>query len=777
MTIAELIKERFPDRSFLKSDRKQAGKILKADGVDAAAAWLGSRPIPKGNFCPPAKCLILDFSRPLHEWPISRCSYNVQQYIYNLSSEQRKAEAEIELTSSKDHEAWFKRTGVDNAGYTHVQGLNKIFQNAFATYDGVVKKVANRNEKLKKRAAEDAEKAEREGRQPKEFKLLEAFDEDGFLKEKPGVNRCIWTYQTISPVPYDAKRHPQVAVPPNCVQAEPQAYVDRLSIPEGAPGHVPQWQRDAGLLSEKNNKRMRSWYSYHNNKDKPNRNTVRGKDECLALGASGAILVVITLGEDWVLLDIRGLLRNSFYRKVVRTKQVTTTKGLLDLFTGDPTLDPEREEVTFIYKEDTIPVFSRMPIREKKAPELFLNLTAPRDGIVRPLGIVSIDLGVTNPAAMNYYHLYRDGEEKIEPKLLGKDFLPPYILNKMADYRKRSDRLEERLLEQAIASLTEAEQAECKEVYGTRGPEYAAFIVDKLGVRPDLPWSLMSNWTTYITDDLIAQGKSPSTFHEFTVCPKGSGKKKKKKSGGAQQEVGEQKIPLQIKEKPTDGDWAHRYARKKLSEETREHLNEALWKLKRSSRDYARLSQQKRDLAREATNWVVKQTRTITSTYNVVVVVENINVVFFHGSGKREVGWDRFFFRKKENRWFVQALHKALTELAAHRGIWVVESAPFYTSLRCINCGYIDARNRCGEEFRCFQCGQCYHADLEVAPHNILYVAMQGESIKKPNPNKESDGAAKKAEDATPECAVLAPKKRKGAASGEVSTPAAEALA
>lgn len=777
MTTIELREKHFPKIKFRNSDLRQAGKLLKNSGEDAAVVYLSEqhKSPPKGNFCPPAKCEIVGFSRPLSEWPIARVSANIQRYIYDLSREDRAKEGTFRLNKD-EYKAWFQRTGVDNAGYTCVQGLDKMFKNALHTYDGVVTKVENRNKKLKKRAEKEVEKAENEGREVKKFEPENAFNEEGFLKEKPGVNPSIWTYQQISPEPYNPNKHPQVKLSPGYAQSEPKLYTDRLAIPEGDPGHVPQWQRDEGLLSENTHKRMRAQYSHHNSKVKPNRKTVRDKDECFALGAHGALVAVIAIGEDWVAFDLRGLLRSVYWRNVIQTKQMTTMTDLLKLFTGDPTIDPLRNEITFIYKEDVIPIFSLEPLREKKGRDQLLKLTAPKNGVFDFIAVASVDLGVINPAAMSYSRLRQDAAGKFEIDELAREFLPPPVLDQLGCYRQQWDRMEGRFKEQALATLTEAVQAEYREVYGRKGDDYAKFLVEKLqltGVY--LPWDQMSSWTTYITDALLERKDSPANYHQFVVQDKGK-KKGKKKEGqeGAKSE-------LKLKEKPSDWDWAYRYCRKQLSEETRKLFNEALWQVKRTSPEYARLSKQKKDLARQVANHIVRQARKFAVTQTLVVIVENINVVFFHGTGKRTAGWDQCFVHKKENRWFVQAIHKALTEIAMHKGIWVIEAAPYYTSLHCPKCEHIDSDNRCGEEFRCLKCGYVGHADRDVATYNIRFVALRGESLKKP----KKIATAEQQGDATPEyVSAVAEKPRKNAmckkrkrASGEVAIVEAEALA
>lgn len=769
MTLTELRDKHFYKIKFRRFDLQQAGKILKREGEDAAFLYLRKQqqeaPL-KGDFRPPAKCEIVDWSRPVKEWPIAIASANMQEYVYGLSKAERDQVTKFAL-ASQEYADWFARTGVDNAGYTHVQGLNKSFNNAFRTYDGVARKVANRNEKRKLKAERDAERAIRQGREPEVFEPEDAFDERGFLKQKPGINPSIWTYQQVSPVPYDPALHSRAAekLGPRYQRAEPAAYADRLAIPEGEPGHVPQWQRDAGLLSTNKHKRMRAPYSWHNNKPKPNRRTTRTAEECRALGAPGAILAVIEIGEDWLAVDLRGLLRSAYYRDILSPKEVPTAAELLKLFTGDPTIDPARNEVTFIYKEDVVPILKRKPLREREGRKKLLDLTAPVNGVRDFIAIASIDLGVTNPAAMSYSRLRQDAAGEFEVDELAREFLPPDILDQCTRYHRRWDEMKARFKEQALRTLSEADQAECEAVFYRTGDQYAADLAHALQLDvAALPWAQMSSRTTYITDALLARGGSPATYHNFVHSERKKGKKKKQ--GGA-------KPKLKTKEKPSDFDWAYDYIRKQLSKEVRERFSKALWEIERTSPDYARLSKQKRDLGRRVANHIVKQARKLAGTQTLVVVVENINVVFFHGTGKRSVGWNQCFLPKKENRWFVQAIHKALTEIATHKGIYVIEASPYNTSLHCPKCEHIDSGNRCGELFRCLKCGYTAHADLEVATHNIRLVALSGAGLRKPKDEAVEDSPA-------PSPAASAekpPRKRRGGASGDVAILEAAPLA
>ena len=115
---------------------------------------------------------------------------------------------------------------------------------------------------------------------------------------------------------------------------------------------------------------------------------------------------------------------------------------------------------------------------------------------------------------------------------------------------------------------------------------------------------------------------------------------------------------------------------------------------------------------------------------NMVLVIEDLDILFFHGSGKRNVGWDNFFLARRENSWFINAIHKALSDLAKHRGMYIFEINKNGTSITCIICGHKDSDNRKGEHFACLKCGVVLNTDRDVATENILRVALLGNSLR-----------------------------------------------
>lgn len=65
-----------------------------------------------------------------------------------------------------------------------------------------------------------------------------------------------------------------------------------------------------------------------------------------------------------------------------------------------------------------------------------------------------------------------------------------------------------------------------------------------------------------------------------------------------------------------------------------------------------------------------------------------------------------------------QALRTKLVELCENQGVPFVLTPTPYTSQRCSSCGYIERKNRKGDEFVCLKCKFKCHADLNAA-YNI----------------------------------------------------------
>ena len=331
--LSKLIEKYYPGKKFYSNDLKQAGKHLKKsehltakESEELTVEFLKSCKEKLYDFRPPAKALIISTSRPFEEWPIYKASESIQKYIYSLTKEElEKYNISTDKTSQEN---FFKESLIDNYGFANVSGLNLIFQHTKAIYDGVLKKVNNRNNKILKKYKRKIE----EGIEIDSPELEKAIDESGHFINPPGINKNIYCYQQVSPTIFNSFKETKIICPfnykrnPNDIIQK--GVIDRLAIPFGEPGYIPDHQRDK---VNKHKKRIRKYYKNNENKNKD------------------AILAKINIGEDWVLFDLRGLLRNAYWRKLI-PKQGITPQQLLDMFSGDPVIDPIKNNITFIYK-------------------------------------------------------------------------------------------------------------------------------------------------------------------------------------------------------------------------------------------------------------------------------------------------------------------------------------------------------------------------------------------------------------------------------------------
>ena len=172
--------------------------------------------------------------------------------------------------------------------------------------------------------------------------------------------------------------------------------------------------------------------------------------------------------------------------------------------------------------------------------------------------------------------------------------------------------------------------------------------------------------------------------------------------------------------------------RPQWSKETREAFNNQLWEEKRDNKEYEKLSIRKKEIVKESINWLIKKytNRGLKLIFNIEDLKCKDNK--FAGFGKREVGWNNFFIHKKENRWFIPAFKKELSNLPKDKARWVIESWPAYTSQTCPKCKYCDKENRGKEDktkFKCVKCGYEGHADIDVATDNLEAVAFCGRAL------------------------------------------------
>jgi hypothetical protein len=754
------------------SHPRDAGKVLQKDGEEAARDFILKD--QEKTTRPPAKCDIVAMSRPLSEWPLVQVGENIQRYIYNLPHDKFLKLKEKGVSGKDAHDAFFRESGVQGIQGC-VQGLNLIFRHAMNRYTGTIKRLETKNEKLREKADRINGKLVAKGQKPEPFEPIPIFDEQGYLSEKPGINPNLYCFQQIAPTLLNA--NDGVELPPEYADynLDPEATIsgmgDRLSIPKGMPGYVPEWQRAAHPekdepLSTNKHRRMRPWYSAQNLKEKEGRRPT--SPERLALAAKekarDAILCIIRLGNDWVVFNLRGAIRNGHWRRLIPKK--ATPSQALGLFTGDPVINTRSGVVTLLYKDGITNVVPVQKLRVKAGREKLLELTKSVDGRQQQVAVVTVDLGETNPIAAGIFRVSQTENSQLTHTRMGGDTywwrLTDDLTQAILSYRRRYNEMEARFQEVAINSLSTEDQVAFRQYRGNLSEKTKQIVCDYLGLdAANLPWDQMRSSTNFITNAYLAQGGDKSRV-EFTHPPKSRNCKDKmcKHVLSVHTENGctccgckhvpskdqLKKYATRITEVRDDGDWAHQF-RPQLDKNIRAAHSKAAWDLKRGSTEFEQLSKSKKELCRRAINVLIAETRRLTQCQAVVFVIEDLNATFFHGKGKRAMGWEALFKLKAESRWFIQAMHKTLDELPMNKGIWIIEASPWGTSRMCPypTCRHYDAESRNGENFRCTKCGRSFHADGEVATYNLLDMALTGAHLPK---SSEQQSAEQKTETA-----------------------------
>lgn len=723
--LADLIRSRFPGKKFLMADLRAAGRKLgKGDAEDAALFLEGRQRDSVPNLRPPAFCNIVGKSRPVEEWPVYRLSMAVQKAVFSLTADEfrdRCGRLPGFPSRKEDIWSWVAGLGLDKDLYedglgdlkVKVQALNLIIRSAAATYSGAVKKVENRNKKrAEKAAAKNKSRAER-GLPPLPPQEAESpFGEDGRLKSPPGPNRVVLCYQSVSPRPVRSAE----GLPPEYRLYAPGTKdvglrrEDRLSIPEGEPGHVPEWQRREGLVKDERGRRRRRWYSHTNLRR--NRSLSPEKAEMARLcRAEESMLMETRIGDDWVAYDVRGLLRNARWRGLALEEDMGT-EDLMGLFSGDPVIDPARGIVTFLYKEGVIDASSSEVVPARFAPKALSRACSSS-----PVALISVDLGQTNLVAARATELSLVSGEVVA----GRSLLVPLdedVAKSVLSVRSSLDELEDSIVAAAKGSLPPDYAAEVLAMDSDTPARAAARLCAELGVDAGaVPWEDMG----------------PGTEHVSSLL----------RSLGREGEAEIDGVPLK------DRFFARR-AKARVGPEARAALNEAVWALKSESAEYRRLSKRKKEAVRRAVNQVMRDAKRALGVRQAVLNVEDLNVSsgFFSGRGKTDPGWEGLLSRKRENRWLIKDFHGAIYDLAKNRGVLVVESPPKRTSMTCTECGHCDAGNRSGERFSCLRCGHLANADFDVATRNLERVALSGRPMPRPpeGPGGETEtGAARKA--------------------------------
>lgn len=666
--------EQFPGQKFAKQTYKDASKLFKKNPETARKFLTEHLGEPTYDFQAPAKCLIVAQSRPFNEWPIVQAAEAVQRFVFALPKTEAEKKPENKIRAILN---WATNNKIDLHNFSSSQGLNGIVNRAFSIYAGTVKKVENRNEKRRVRLERINQLRAERGEEPLVDVLESAFNPEGYLQQPPGLNPNIYCYQAISPRAVDPKKDKIILAEagysnyshPKTIPRG-KGFFDRLSIPVGSPGHVPHWIRPQ-LNQEK--KRLRHYSS------------------------GGELLAIIKIDSDWILIDLRGLLRAIRWRNLGSFN--LTVAELLEMFTGDPVIDVKRRQVVFMSKPGLIETFSKKTVSYKHRKTLLEAVGTSETGLV------SIDLGKNNPIAVKISKIKAAGEqfsstlvERLTLDDLGISFIPLY---------QAYDQLEADIKNQAIQSLSPEEQKQvrdfeacCAEVTKNNLLQLYNLCVE------DVLWSEITHTTTHIAQAALAKNPEAQVWTD------------RKLADGTTEKV-----------KMTDGRLAKLdLTRYKLTPELREKLNKTIWDLKRNSERYWQLSRRKAEICRHIRNLVVQRAEKHCGN-KVILNLEDLNLVLFHGSGRRAQGWEALFQPKKESRWLMQALHKAFTELAPNRGITVVLSNPQRTSMTCTQCGHCDPGNRSGEEFACLSCKFKANADLEIATDNLEKVLLIGQAM------------------------------------------------
>lgn len=658
------LKEFINKRNFKSSIIKQAGKILKKEGEEAVKKYLDDNYVEgykKRDFPITAKCNIVASNRKIEDFDISKFSSFIQNYVFNLNKDNFEEFSKIKYNRKSFDELYKKianEIGLEKPNYENIQGEIAVIRNAINIYNGVLKKVENRNKKIQEK---------NQSKDPP--KLLSAFDDNGFLAERPGINETIYGYQSVRLRHLDVEKDKDIIVQlPDIYQKYNKKSTDKISVKKRLNKYnVDEYGK---LISKRRKERI--------NKD-------------------DAILCVSNFGDDWIIFDARGLLRQTYRYKL--KKKGLCIKDLLNLFTGDPIINPTKtdlkEALSLSFKDGIINNRTLKVKNYKKCPELISELIRDKGKVA----MISIDLGQTNPISYRLSKFTANNVAYIENGVISEDDIV-----KMKKWREKSDKLENLIKEEAIASLSDDEQREVRLYENDIADNTKKKILEKFNIREeDLDFSKMSNNTYFIRDCLKNKNIDES---EFTFEKNGK------------------------KLDPTDACFAREY-KNKLSELTRKKINEKIWEIKKNSKEYHKISIYKKETIRYIVNKLIKQSKEKSECDDIIVNIEKLQIGgnFFGGRGKRDPGWNNFFLPKEENRWFINACHKAFSELAPHKGIIVIESDPAYTSQTCPKCENCDKENRNGEKFKCKKCNYEANADIDVATENLEKIAKNGRRL------------------------------------------------
>lgn len=692
-------------KAFKKNDHQMFGKLYNkyqedSSKYDECKKFLDDHYNPsliKRDFDPTAKCRIVAHSKEsIADWEISKVSKAIQEIFYKAKKDNPNVFDIKETKESRN--TWLARFNIKTK-YTNAQGLNLLFKNAKNIYLGVLEKHKNKEEKILSRIKKTNDFRKKKGLKLLPIPIIDpVVDDNGYLLNPPGINNTLFGYQSCKlqhlenqeiikqlPEPYNTYSRKNGDVIPVIMKI-----TDRLNIKNGNPGFI-KYKNLVNLYNE--DKTLKS-------KRRRNRNNKN----------QNPILMVAYFGEDWVVFDARGLLRDLYFRKIAKPGKLKI-EDLLTYFTKDPVVYPTSQPgcpkgiVRLSYKEGII----EQPTYKVRNNNKFLKQELQKQS----LACISIDLGQTNPVAYRISSLHYDKDKdvissdfKLSNKLDEKD------LKNLYKIREKTDKLEQEIKTIAINSLSEENRLELEKCFVNNPIETKQKLINEFGINAedinDNDWESMTSQSTKISDYLIAKGKEELTINY-------NGKKK------------------------TDYQFAKDY-KNKLSPELNKKYNETLWKEKRNNPGYLKLSKTTKETCRRIANSLVKKTEEATNL-TTIINIEDLNVKsgFFDGKGKVITGWNNFFFNKKENRFFIKHFHKAFSDLAQNKGKLVFETSPKYTSQRCIKCGHIDRKNRNGEIFKCLKCGEVANTDEDIATENLELVLITGKLLSKPKDEIGSD--------------------------------------
>ncbi len=674
----------------------------------------------KRDFQPTVKCNIIAVSRPIEEWDISITSKQIQEKIYN-NPELIKAK----IGSSKsEHVKWLSDNGL-NVSYLFTQGLNKIFSNAIKIAEGIFVKSDNKYKKdcLKIKKQNDSVYCKTIKELPKrpdvfytvqicektcgkckhynaenivneKFKCLKCNSENnldatfvGKFINPPGINTTIFGYSGVGLKHYKFNKNRLLTYLPVDVQNLLNRYcrdegdiirqlkvTDKLAIQPGEFGFIIDQHRDAVSLKSKRRKLRKL-------NNSPNYQP---------------ILLIANFGEDWIIFDGRGLLRE-VRRRIIKSKDISITQ-LLEYFTADPVIYPNENIVSLSFAEGEIDRPTYELRHGKNLKPLLEKIKTNSDGRV---GLLSIDLGVNSILAYSLSDVSEEGDAKfIQNGIIGNKLKPDDARCQFNNLLEKHDELTEKIKEDALKLLTDDQRNEIYQDEISKAEITKEIIRKEYSIPSDADiW----NTKTGIADWLIENDRKDDAKID------GKGKNKNKSFVLYNSRFAKDFQPS-------------------LSESTNKALQEARWMIQRKNLECVRLAKIERQLCRTIVNKLIKDSKKSLNCNTIVVACENLNVnkSFFDNVDKKSKGWGGHFGVKNKNKWFIKAMHKAITDLPQNKGVHVFEVNPAYTSQTCNKCKFCNKNNRSREKFKCSYCHYEENADVNAAI-NIGNVVICGD--------------------------------------------------